>query len=298
MVRVRAALKTPGITQRALLRALDHDCLNLAQSAAYSAMVSLFPALIVTAALIAVLPDTLPLRDQVGSFFDQVLPADVFPLLTSYFVASPNAAPHTARAIILAGIVSLTGASSIIATLMEGIARANGLPSDCWSFWQRRARAFLLVPLCLAPLLLATILVVFGQFITSWIALHLATSVQPAFKLALHPRPLDHLARRRRRPYRADLPPWQPTAPEMDQDPPRSRCGHGYVVPIHAGIRVVRNAFCQLQPGLRLTWCRHRAPFLAVPRLSQCALRRGVQHPVPHPVRSPTPTRAHRPRPL
>jgi membrane protein len=184
MVRVRAALKTPGITQRALLRALEHDCLNLAQSAAYSAMVSLFPALIVTAALIAVLPDTLPLRDQVGNFFDQVLPADVFPLLTSYFAATPDSAPHTARAIVLAAIVSLTGASSIIATLMEGIARANGLPSDCWTFWQRRTRAFLLVPLSLIPLVLATLLVVFGQFITAWIALHLAAGVQPAFKVA------------------------------------------------------------------------------------------------------------------
>ena len=25
---------------------------------------------------------------------------------------------------------------------MEGIARANHLPSDCWTFWQRRSRAF------------------------------------------------------------------------------------------------------------------------------------------------------------
>ncbi len=184
MHRVRAALKTPGITRRAILSALEHDCLNLAQSAAYSAMVSLFPALIVTAAAISLLPDAAPLRSQVGDFFDQVLPSDVFPLLTAYFTTAPGSAPHTARALILAGIVSLTGASSILATLMEGIARANGLPSNCWSFLERRTRAFLLVPLSLAPLVIATVLIVFGQFITNWVALHLTTSVRPAFAIA------------------------------------------------------------------------------------------------------------------
>ncbi len=180
MHRVKTALKSPILLQRAILSALQHDCLNLAQSAAYSAIVALFPALIVTAAIISLLPDTAPLRDQVGSFFARVLPDDVVPLLTSYFVTSPTS-PHTARALIIAAIVSLTGASSIIATLMEGIARANHLPSDCWSFWQRRTRAFTLVPLSLAPLVLATVLVVFGQFITTWAAQYLATVVRPAF---------------------------------------------------------------------------------------------------------------------
>ena len=143
-------------------------------------MVSLFPALIVAAAGIALLPYTLPLRAAAGDFFDQVLPESTLPLLTGYFAASPDGR-HTTRALILAVIVSITGASSVIATLMEGIARANGLPSDCWTFTQRRGRALLLVPLSLVPLSLATVLVVFGQFFTAWLALHLATGMQPAF---------------------------------------------------------------------------------------------------------------------
>ncbi|ADW69816.1 YihY/virulence factor BrkB family protein [Granulicella tundricola] len=179
--RAKPAVRIPGMIQRALFDALAHDCLNLGQSAAYSAMVSLFPAMIVTAAIIALLPDTAPLRSQVGDFFDQVLPADVLPLLTSYFVASPGASPHTIRALILAAFVSFTGASSVIATLMEGIARANGLPRDCWTFGQRRMRAFLLVPISLIPLVLATILVVFGQFFSIWLALHLAPFIRPTF---------------------------------------------------------------------------------------------------------------------
>ncbi len=176
----RRALRVPVMLKRACEQALHHDCLNLAQSAAYSAMVSLFPALVVSAAAVALLPDAAPLKQSVGEFFDQVLPASVFPLLTSYFVSTPDS-PHTARALVLAGIVSLTGASSIIATLMEGLLRAEELPGSCWTFAQRRGRAFLLVPLSLLPLLMATVLVVFGRFITVWLAAFLPGITRPAF---------------------------------------------------------------------------------------------------------------------
>jgi membrane protein len=65
------------------------------------------------------------------------------------------------------------GASSVIATLMEGLRRAASLPPNCWStFWRRRFRAFLLVPLSLLPLTIASILVVFGHYITVWLGLH------------------------------------------------------------------------------------------------------------------------------
>jgi membrane protein len=182
---VRKLLRIPVLFHRALLRALDHDCLNLAQSTAYSAMVSLFPALIVAAAFITLLPDTAPIRFQLADIFDRILPPDVSPLLESYFVNSPRN-PKSTHALILALLVSITGASSVIATLMEGVRRANGLPPDCWTFWQRRRRAFLLVPLSLIPFFLATVLVVFGHLITEWLSFHLMPSARaPVFVLAL-----------------------------------------------------------------------------------------------------------------
>ena len=184
MVFVKHALRVPGLYRRAFLNMLDHDGLNLAQSAAYSAMVALFPALVVVAACIALLPNVAPLRIEVGEFFDQVLPTNVFPLLTAYFVTSAGAAdgrPHTARALTLAALVSLTGASSVIATLMEGLRRAADLPPDCWNFAQRRIRAFALVPVSLLPLVVATMLVVFGRLITEHGAAYLPTSARPAF---------------------------------------------------------------------------------------------------------------------
>jgi membrane protein len=147
--------------------------------------VSLFPALIVAAAVVSLLPDTAPIRFQLSGFFDRILPSDVSPLLQSYFVESPHST-RSAHAIIVALLVSLTGASSVIATLMEGVRRANDLPADCWTFWQRRLRAFLLVPLSLVPFALASILVVFGHFITEWLTLHIIPSARtPVYVFAL-----------------------------------------------------------------------------------------------------------------
>ena len=174
--------RLPALLHRTAKKALEHDALNLAQSAAYSAIIALFPALIVTAAMIALLPDVAPLKIEIGDFFDEVLPSSAFSLLTSYFVSAPGTSHvHTVRSLILAAIVSVSGGSSVIVTLMEGVRRARGLPVDCWKGWERRKRALLLVPLSLLPLALATGLVVFGRFITEWAAGYLATEVRPAF---------------------------------------------------------------------------------------------------------------------
>ncbi len=159
---------------RTLLNVIDHDCLNVAQSTAYSAIVALFPALIVAAAVVGLLPDTAPVRFQLAAFFQRVLPPGVVPLLDAAFQNSPDH-NHSVRALISAGIVSFLGASNVIATLMEGLRRARELPPDGWSFWERRRRSFELVPLCLIPLAVASLLVVFGHAVSGW----LTTSIGP-----------------------------------------------------------------------------------------------------------------------
>ena len=176
---MRSLLRLPRILHGAVLRAARHDCLNLAQSAAYAAMVALFPALIVAAAVIGFLPDTAPLRFQLSTFFDRILPPDVSPYLQSYFVDSPHTT-HSTPSLIVSFLVSLTGATSVLATLMEGVRRANDLPIDCWTFWQRRFRALLLVPLSFVPFGLASLLIVFGQFATRWLAFHITPAVRPS----------------------------------------------------------------------------------------------------------------------
>ena len=116
-----------------------------------------------------------------------MLPDSVSPMLFSYFSDGPGTNHHhTARSLALATVVSIFGASNVIATLMDGLHRALGVPAGTWGFVRKRLRALMLVPLALLPLLVATVLVVFGQWITTWTAAHLLLLVRPAlFAVAL-----------------------------------------------------------------------------------------------------------------
>jgi len=159
------------------MAAMDHDALTVAQATAYSAMVALFPALILAAAVVALLPDSLPLRSQLAMFFDRILPSNVAPILDSYFSIA-HKSPRTAGALVSAAVVSLTGAVSVMTTLMEGFRRAHRLPLGRKSFWIRRRRALELVPLSLLPFTVASALVVFGHMITQWLAREMSGSLR------------------------------------------------------------------------------------------------------------------------
>jgi membrane protein len=181
---LNSLLQFGAVLHRTLNQVLEHDCLNIAQASAYSAMVSLFPGLIVIASFITLLPDSAPLRLQAAQFFDRILPPDVSPLLESYFATS-HRTPKSLQAMLVLVLVSLTGASSVIVTLMEGFRRAFDLPLSQWSFWDRRWRSFALVPISLFPLLIASLLVVFGHLLTAWIAFHVASPMRaPVFVIA------------------------------------------------------------------------------------------------------------------
>lgn len=163
--------------RRAVLSANEHDAVNLAQATAYSAMFALFPALIVAAAMVGVLPDSLPFRTQMATFFGHVLPSNVSPLLEAYF-NGVDRSHHAQRILLGSVVVTLTGASGVMATLMEGFRRAHKLPLLRGNFWPVRLRALVLVPLSLIPMTAASALVVFGHLLT----VHLARDLSPALR--------------------------------------------------------------------------------------------------------------------
>ena len=163
--------------RRAFVAAVAHDCFNIAQATAYSAIVALFPALIVSAALVGFIPYTSPLGTQISAIFTHILPSDVMPVLRGYFSASPHNA-HSRHVILSAVFVSVMGASGVIATVMEGFRRAYNRPLNQWGFWYRRWISLLLVPLSLLPLTLISVLVVCGHYITVWIWFHVSPDLR------------------------------------------------------------------------------------------------------------------------
>ena len=72
--------------------------------------------------------------------------------------------------------MSLTGASGVIVTLMEGFRRAFNLSAAEWGFWDRRWRSFALVFIALVPLTVASAFVIFGHLLSQWIAANIGAS--------------------------------------------------------------------------------------------------------------------------
>jgi membrane protein len=150
----------------ALLASLSHDVFGTAKGAAYSAILCLFPTLLVLTTLVAVSPESDSLRWEMRAAFSEVLPADTMTLIHSYFVTEKE---RSYQVIASAIVVSLFAAMGMMLSLMEGFRRAYDLPRHEWNFWMNHVVALALVPSCLVPLTLATVMIAFGHQIEEWV---------------------------------------------------------------------------------------------------------------------------------
>jgi membrane protein len=150
----------------ALLASLSHDVFGSAKAAAYSAILCLFPTILVLTTLLALTPESDTLRGEIRAAFAAVLPSDTMSLLHAYFT---NQKVRSEQVLFSAIVVSLFAAMGMMLSLMEGFRRAYELPRREWSFWVERLVAFVMVPLCLVPLAFATIMVAFGHQIEEWV---------------------------------------------------------------------------------------------------------------------------------
>ncbi len=150
----------------ALLASLSHDVFGIAKGAAYSAILCLFPTILVLTTLLALTPESDTLRGEMRAAFAAVLPADTMTLLHSYFI---NQKVRSEQVLVSAIVVSLVAAMGMMHSLMEGFRRAYELPRHEWSFWVQRVVALVLIPLCLVPMAFATVTVAFGHQIEQWV---------------------------------------------------------------------------------------------------------------------------------
>jgi membrane protein len=151
--------------RKALLLALDHDLFGVAKAAAYSGMLFSFPAILVLTTLLAQVPEGTTMVGDVRSSLDQFLPAGSMFLLQS---ALETKHYYSAQVLLSATSLSIFAGLGLMLSLMEGFRRAYELPRDEWAYLQRVGRAFLLVPIVLVPLWLASLLLVFGHQIEGW----------------------------------------------------------------------------------------------------------------------------------
>jgi membrane protein len=151
--------------RKAIWLALDHDVLNTAKASAYSGMLMLFPGLLVMTTLLAQVPEGTNLVGEIRASFEQFLPADTMDMLQTY-VLTRHA--HSTQVLLSGAGLGVFAGLGLMLSLMEGFRRAYRLPREGWSFWGRRVRALMLVPIVLLPLSLSTLVVVFGHQIELW----------------------------------------------------------------------------------------------------------------------------------
>ena len=137
----------------------------MAKAAAYSAILSIFPALLVATTIFATMPSTDDMRGVLRSALQQVMPPDTMQLVQSYFIVN-----HARSIRIVCGstFVSVFAAMGVLLSLMEGFRRAYGLPVGRWRFWRERTTALLLVPGTVVPMGAATLFLAFGHNIERW----------------------------------------------------------------------------------------------------------------------------------
>jgi membrane protein len=151
--------------RRSLWKAFDHNVLLIAKAAAYSELLSLFPALLVGTALLAIAPASDSVRGDVRTVLVDLLPDDTMKLVQHYFEANHG---RSHRLLISAAVVAVGAAVGVMLSLMEGFRRAYGLPRGGFGFWKERLVALALIPSALLPMLFATAFVVFGHQIELW----------------------------------------------------------------------------------------------------------------------------------
>lgn len=149
----------------ALWTSFLHDVLNTAKAAAYSGILMLFPALLVMAAVLALSPEASSIRGAIRDAVEQILPPETMQLARAYFQARPS---WSIQVLLSSTGLSVFAGMGVMMSLMEGFRRAYHLPRHTYGFWKQRLTALLLIPICLAPMTFATLLIVFGRQIENW----------------------------------------------------------------------------------------------------------------------------------
>ena len=162
--------------RNSLWQAFRHNALVIAKAAAYSQLLSLFPALLVGTSLLAKAPTTESVRGDIRTMLVDLLPADTMTLAQHYFEAK---SARSQRLLVTAGIVAAAASVGVMLSLMEGFRRAYGLPRGGFGFWKERAVALALIPCTLLPMLFATTFVVFGHQIELWMVANADHTLRP-----------------------------------------------------------------------------------------------------------------------
>jgi membrane protein len=151
--------------RRAFWQAFQHGQFMVAKGAAYSSILTLFPAFLVAASVLEASHNTEGFLQQIAAAIGWVLPPGSRSAALTFFTTKQH---HATRIIYSASIVTVLAASGVMISWMDGFRRAYNM-TNTWGFWRERGIAVYLVLLALIPLGFATLLVAFGDQVENWV---------------------------------------------------------------------------------------------------------------------------------
>ena len=151
--------------RRAFWQAFLHGQFSIAKAAAYSSILTLFPAFLIVTSILEASNATEGFVRQISGAVGWALPPGPNSIALTFFQTRQH---HALRIIYSASLVTILAASGVMISWMEGFRKAYNLP-NIWGFWKERFIAFYLVFLALIPLGFATLLVAFGNQIEAWV---------------------------------------------------------------------------------------------------------------------------------
>lgn len=157
-------LRFLSLLRRSVWRAVQHDAFFHAKGAAYSSVLTLFPALLVVASVLALSNQTEAFLREISYAIGVIMPPGTRSTALRYFEGKQH---FPLRILLLASFLTLFAASGVMTAWMEGFRKAYQLPK-IWSLWKEEAVAVALVLLAFVPLTFATLLVGFGKQIENW----------------------------------------------------------------------------------------------------------------------------------
>jgi len=158
----------------ALWRAFQHDAFAVAKAGAFSAILTLFPAILVVASVLSISHTTSLLR-EVSHALGRILPEGTSAAVTQYFTGGKTV---PVKFLVTVAVITLWTGSGVMISWMEGFRNAYQMPK-MWGMIKERMVAFLLVIMAGIPMVFASFLLVFGNQIETWIVYRVGHELGP-----------------------------------------------------------------------------------------------------------------------
>jgi membrane protein len=159
----------------AFWKAFEHDAFAVAKAAAFSAILTLFPAILVLASILSNSNSTESFLREVYRSLGRILPEGTSTAVLQYFTGNK---PVKMQLLVTTSIFTLWTATGVMISWMEGFRKAYQMPK-VWGLVKERLIALLLVVLAGLPMAFASFLIAFGNQIERWLTYHAGHQFDP-----------------------------------------------------------------------------------------------------------------------